>query len=149
MALCMKNLNEEVLDAWLQLSTAISNAKLVSDMPYNEALICNLLYNSQKQQPDMPLTATDLCKKTQMLKSQMNRTLQSMEDKGIIQRMRSTQDKRQVFVKLNVDSPAFMAQHEKSLLLIDSMIEKTGEERAGQIAQLFTEIAILAQETIL
>ena len=81
MTLRMKDLNEEVLDAWLRLTTAISNTKLVSDMPYNEALICNLLYNSQKQQPDMPLTATDLCKKTQMLKSQMNSTLQSMDDK--------------------------------------------------------------------
>ena len=103
MALRMKDLNEEVLDAWLRLTTAISNAKLVSDMPYNEALICNLLYNSQKQQPDIPLTATDLCKTTQILKSQMNRTLQSMEDKGLIERERSTLDKRQVFLRLNTD----------------------------------------------
>ena len=149
MAFSMKALNEEVLDAWLKLSTVVSNAKLVSDMPYNEALICNILYNNQNERPDTPLTATDLCRKTRMLKSQMNHTLQSMEDKGIIQRIRSTQDKRQVLLKLNVDSPAFKAQHEKSLLLIDAMIEKTGEERAGQIAKLFTEIAILAQETIL
>lgn len=144
----MKALNEEVLDAWLRLSTAISNAKLVSDIPYNEALICNLLYNNQNERPDAPLTATDLCRKTHMLKSQMNRTLQSMEDKGMIRRIRSTRDKRQVFLQLNLDSPAFMSQHEKSLLLIDSMIAKTGKERAGQIARLFTEVAILAQETI-
>ena len=148
MTLRMKDLNEEVLDAWLRLTTAISNTKLVSDMPYNEALICNLLYNSQRQQPDMPLTATDLCKKTQMLKSQMNRTLQSMEDKGLIERTRSTLDKRQVFLWLNTDSPAFSTQHEKSLKLIDSLIARTGEEKAGKIAQLFTEIAIMAQETI-
>ena len=148
MTLRMKDLNEEVLDAWLRLTTAISNTKLVSDMPYNEALICNLLYNSQRQQPDMPLTATDLCKKTQMLKSQMNRTLQSMEDKGLIERTRSTLDKRQVFLWLNTDSPAFRTQHEKSLKLIDSLIARPGEEKAGKIAQLFTEIAIMAQETI-
>lgn len=148
MTLRMKDLNEEVLDAWLRLTTAISNAKLVSDMPYNEALICNLLYNSQKQQPDIPLTATDLCKTTQILKSQMNRTLQSMEDKGLIERERSTQDKRQVFLRLNTDSPAFRTQHAKSLKLIDSLIEKTGEDKAEKIAQLFAEIATLAQETI-
>ena len=148
MTLRMKDLNEEVPDAWLRLTTAISNTKLVSDMPYNEALICNLLYNSQKQQPDIPLTATDLCKTTQILKSQMNRTLQSMEDKGLIERTRSTLDKRQVFLWLNTDSPAFRTQHEKSLKLIDSLIARTGEEKAGKIAQLFTEIAIMAQETI-
>ena len=45
---------------------------------------------------------------------QMNRTLQSMEDKGLIERTRSTLDKRQVFLWLNTDSPAFRTQHEKS-----------------------------------
>ena len=99
-------------------------------------------------QAGMPLTATDLCKATQILKSQMNRTLQSMEDKGLIQRERSTLDKRQVFLRLNTDSPAFRTQHAKSLKLIDSLIEKTGEDKAEKIAQLFTEIATLAQETI-
>lgn len=144
----MKNINEEVLEAWLRLTTVISNAKIVSDMPYNEALICNFLYNNQLQSPEHPLTATDLCRQTKMLKSQMNRTLQSMENKQLITRKRSDSDKRQVFIFLNTKSEAYKKQHEKSLQIINSLADKIGAEKTKDIASLFNTIADLAQETI-
>lgn len=144
----MKNINEEILDAWLRLTTAISNERLVSDMPYNEALICYLLYDNQMQNPLKMLTATDLCRQTNMLKSQMNRTLQNMEDKNLITRTRSTADKRQVYIFLNMDSEAYHKQHEKSLQLIDAIVKKTGEEKAKEIAELFIMIANIAKEII-
>lgn len=144
----MKNINEEVLEAWLKLTTVISNTKIVSDMPYNEALICNFLYNNQLQSPEHPLTATDLCRQTKMLKSQMNRTLQSMENKQLITRRRSDSDKRQVFIFLNTRSGAFKKQHEKSLQIINSLADKIGPEKTKDIANLFNTIADLAQETI-
>ena len=82
-------MNEELLEAWLRLSTILCNDRIVSEMPYNEALICNILYRQEMQKEDKKLTATDLCKQTKMLKSQMNRTLQCMEEKKIITRQRS------------------------------------------------------------
>ena len=98
-----KNINEELLGAWLKLSVAINNEKVVSDMPYNEALICNILYRNQIHDPLKKLTATDLCNATKMQKSQMNRTLNNMEEKSLIVRERSELDKRQVFVSLNME----------------------------------------------
>lgn len=86
-------MNEELLEAWLRLSTILCNDRIVSEMPYNEALICNILYRRQRQDKKGTTTATDLCRQTKMLKSQMNRTLQSMEDKKIITRRRSDTDK--------------------------------------------------------
>ena len=146
-------LTEDLLAAWLRLTTVIDNQRLAVPcaadqprLPFNEAMVCGLLVRAQEQ--GHCLTASDLCRQTRILKSQMNRTLQSMEDKGLIERTRSTLDKRQVFLWLNTDSPAFRTQHEKSLKLIDSLIARTGEEKAGKIAQLFAEIATLAQETI-
>ncbi len=144
----MKNINEEVLEAWLKLTTAVNSSRIVSDMPYNEALICNFLYNNHIQSPEHPLTATDLCRQTKMLKSQMNRTLQSMEDKQLITRKRSDSDKRQVFIFLNKDSGAFKAQHEKSLQIIDSLSDKIGVQKTKDIITLFNTIADLAQENI-
>ncbi len=64
---------------------------------FNEAFVCNLL---SRQDAAQPLTATDLCQRTKLLKSQMNKVLSEMERKGYIQRIRSEKDKRQVLLHL-------------------------------------------------
>lgn len=139
-------MNEELLEAWLRLSTALCNERIVSEMPYNEALICNILYRHKLRKNDRELTATDLCRQTKMLKSQMNRTLQNMEEKNIIIKRRSDSDKRQVFISLNPESEAFQNQHNKSLELIDIFAQKAGPEKSMETIKLFTFIADLAEE---
>lgn len=142
----MTSLSEELLNAWLQLSKTIINNKIVSDLPYNESLICNILYRSQLQTPEKRLTATDLCNETKMLKSQMNRTLNQMEEKGIILRERSDRDKRQVFITLNMENAApYKRQHEKILQITDAVIEQTGEQKAMEIIDLFKTISDIAE----
>ena len=78
----MSNLNEQILDAWIQLTTVIDNNRIVSEMPLNEALICRIL----SERGEKNITATYLCELTKMQKSQMNRTLTSMEEKGWIEK---------------------------------------------------------------
>lgn len=60
----MSELNEQILDAWIHLTTAINNERIVSEMPLNEALICRILYKNQESE----ITATDLCALTKMQK---------------------------------------------------------------------------------
>lgn len=145
----MKSDNEAILEAWLRLSLAVNNSKLVSDMPFNEARICNILYNNQMCNPERKLTATDLCKETRILKSQMNRTLNHMEAQGIIKRSRSTSDRRQIWITLNAEhSRLYKLQHEKTLHFIDSIAEKIGRDKSNEIIQLFTLIADTAEEVL-
>ena len=49
--------NEQVLEAWLQMTTVINNERITPDLPYNESMICRYLYQNQ----DINVTATDLC----------------------------------------------------------------------------------------
>ena len=145
----MGAINEKLLDAWLNLSTSINNERLVSDMTYNESLICNLLYRNQINYPEKNLTATDLCNKTKMLKSQMNRTLNSLEEKKIVVRERSKIDKRKVFIKFNMgQANAYKNQHLKILKLVDTVIEKFGKEKAVEIVNIFNEISEIAEEVM-
>ncbi len=97
----MQTIEEELLGAWLRLSTAIPKEKIATALPYNESLICNILYRNQMQNPGQLLTATDLCQETKMLKSQMNRTLNNMEAKRLIFKMRPPKNKRKIFIALN------------------------------------------------
>lgn len=145
----MADLNERLLDAWLALSTTIINDKVVSEMPYNESLICNILYKNQLLSPDKKLTATDLCSETKMLKSQMNRTLNSMEAQGLISRERSASDKRQVFVTFRPEhAAAYQKQHENILRLADAVIEKLGTQKTEETIALFHTISGTVGEII-
>lgn len=145
----MKPLNERLLDAWLRLSTIISNERFVSEMTYNESLVCYLLRRNQLQHPGQYLTATDLCRLMQMQKSQMNRTLNTMEQKHYIRRERSRQDKRQVYIISNLEqTDAFQRQHQKTLELVDALTEKVGQKRAEEILSMLLEIANAAEDTL-
>ena len=145
----MENKSESVLNAWLKLSTAICNERIVSEMSFNETLICSILYRNQKENPENRLTATDLCHETHMLKSLMNRTLQSMEKQGLIWRERSELDRRQIYVGLNMEQiGVYEQQHKKILAFVDTLLEKIGKEHAEEIIRLFTLISKTANEVL-
>ena len=145
----MQNINEKVLSAWLKLSTAICNERIVSELPYNESLVCGILHENAVEHPEEKITATDLCEKTNMQKSLMNRTLNSLEEKGLIFRKRSEKDKRQVFVSMNMENAeVYERQHKNILRVVDEIIEKVGKEKADEIISLFTLISNKAKEVI-
>ena len=145
----MQNINEKVLNAWLKLSTAICNERIVSELPYNESLICGILHENATEHPEEKMTATDLCEKTNIQKSQMNRILNALEEKGLIFRKRSEKDKRQVFVSFNMkNAEVYERQHKNILRVVDDIIEKVGKEKADEIVQLFTLISNKAKEVI-
>lgn len=145
----MDETNEILLNSWLRLSKAIYNERIVPDLPYNESLIYNLLYRNQQKNPEKPLTATDLCKSTKILKSQMNRILNSMEQKKMIVRERSTTDKRQVLVRLEQEQiEIYQKQHEKILDIVDEIINKMGKEKARQTIEIFNLVSDIAEEVI-
>lgn len=138
----MSDLNERLLDAWLSLSSTVSNERIVCYMPFNEAFICHLLYNQLKLDPNQYLTATELCEKTRMLKSQMNKILNGLEKKGLIQKMRSSLDKRVVFIVLCQDQlEIYQNEHTHIIGLIDDLIEKLGIEEANQVLQTFHKVS--------
>ena len=114
-------------------------------MPLNEILIYRYLYCNQ----DKDVTATDLCNAIGMLKSQMNRTLTSMEEKELIYRLRSSQDKRQVFVLLNREHTSlYEKEHARILRIVDRLIERVGMDNAEKTLKLFKLIARIAKEEI-
>ena len=43
--------NEQVLEAWLQMTTVINNERITPDLPYNESMICRYLYQNQDIKP--------------------------------------------------------------------------------------------------
>ena len=143
------NNNESLLNAWLRLSTSVINPRLVSEMSYNESLVCNLLYTNYSDNPEKKITATDLCNQTKMLKSQMNRTLNHLEKKGIIVKERSPKDKRQIWISFDLEhAHLYKMQHDRILKLVDAIIEQVGEDNASASIQLINALADAADKVI-
>lgn len=145
----MNSLNESLLASWVNLSTSVNNERVVSEMPYNESLVCHILYRNTMQAKDTKMTATELCEQTHILKSQMNRILNHLEEKKFIKRSRSEQDKRQVYISFNPEqADSFQKQHEKLLRLLDAIIGEIGVDAAKEAAELFNKIATAANKFI-
>uniref|UniRef100_UPI00405797A9 MarR family transcriptional regulator n=1 Tax=Agathobacter sp. TaxID=2021311 RepID=UPI00405797A9 len=140
-----KHLSEALLSSWLKLSTSINNSRIVSALSYNESLICSVLARHMASGQKKPLTATDLCRETKMLKSQMNRTLNQLEEKLMITRRRSTRDKRRVHILLNPEhAKAFQKQHQEILDSVSRIVDELGAAEAAEAAALFDKISTLA-----
>lgn len=139
-------LSEELLEGWLSMSMAIWNERLVSAMTYNESMVCNLLYK-QYLGTGPQLTATDLCNKLHIRKSQMNVILNSLEKRGIILRSRSSRDKRNVYIGLTEEGRSvYMEAHKEILDLPRELIGRLGEEKARWFAAAMQEAAACFDE---
>ena len=135
----MEPLNEELLSAWLRLSSAIDNQRLVKGLSFNEALVCNLLARANRA--GQTLTARDLCAQTRILKSQMNAILLSLEKHGVIQRRQSQHDRRQIELLLLPEGlQGYHASHANILALIDRLIEQMGVDKIRQLIPLLHQV---------
>ena len=123
------SLEEHLLNSWLAMSSTIWNERFMHDLTFNEAFICNLLYNNSKSEPDNPLTATDLCRKTNLLKSQMNKILSEMEQKQFISRRRSETDRRRIMIALSASGEAaYLKEHAFIMAFLQSVVSVLGED---------------------
>ena len=130
---------EELLQAWLEMSVFIRGNRFLTDFSFNEIMICGLLFR-QQELGGAPLTATELCEYTNLLKSQVNHILTGMENRGWIQRVRSTQDKRVVHVHLLESGRAsYLKEHGKVMDIIRTVFDALGTAKAQELTALMKE----------
>ena len=139
----MKDINEEVLKAWIRLTLTINKDRLVPDLTFNESVICRLLKESTKGF----LTASELCESTGILKSQMNRILGNLEKKALIKKERSTEDKRDIFI-LPSDDKTFYDQHADILKIVSKITKRLGTKKSIEAIDILHEIAKIAKEEL-
>lgn len=122
---------DKLLDAWLNLTSTLWNTRLVVSMPYNEAHVLSLLLRHCGE----PMTATDLIHRTHLLKSQMNKLLTSLEGKGFITRIRATEDKRRIEIRITPEGiVAYREEHKRVDAILLRLADRIGTQRALQLA---------------
>ena len=132
---------EQLLEAWMAMEVCIRGNRLLSEFSMNEMLVCNTLYR-RMQEGGEPVTATELCRRTRLLKSQMNRLLGSMESGGLIRRERNPADKRESYVYLREEAlPRYLKEHEHVLSIVGAVCSALGEEDTHTLTALMLRAA--------
>lgn len=127
---------EKMLHTWVQFEGIMRMMMISDELTHQEVCICNLIANASE-----PVTATELCEKLFMHKSQMNRTLNRLENEKIIIRERSEADRRMVYIRLNEEHlGGYIKLHKKSLAIVDAISEKLGMERAIEVNHVLQEL---------
>ena len=132
-------IQEELLHAWMQMSVFVRGNRLLADFSFNEIMICGLLYRCQEN-GTKPLTATELGEQTNLLKSQINHILTQMEQRGWIERIRSTSDKRVIYVHLSeLGRESYLKEHAKVLEILNIVLRELGSEKTQELATLLNQ----------
>lgn len=130
---------DKLLDAWLNLTSTLWNTRLVSSLTYNEAHVMGILLRHST--PENPMTATDLIRRTRLLKSQMNKILTTLEDRGHVTRTRAELDKRMIYIQLTpTGEQAYLEEHKSIEAILDQLVARIGAERALSISRDLSEI---------
>jgi len=136
-----KNKAEELLQAWVTLSGIIKNCRITKGLQYNEAIIMNILHKQYQDDGEGKVAIKDIVQKTKMLKSLVNRTVNSLEKKGLLERCESDGDKRISYVRCAKDKiDLFLSVHNGSLMHAENIIEIIGEDNTESFIDIVKRI---------
>ena len=137
---------EQLLQAWINMSLMIRGNRLVSGFSLNEMVICRILY-ARRLFGGEAVTATELCQKMHLLKSQINKILTSMENAGIIERVRSDSDKRKIEIRMREEAvQTYEREHARILKIMEHVCTRLGEEHAQELTVLLDEAVAAINE---
>lgn len=126
---------ERLLLSWLNMEMSIRGNRVLTDMSFNEMIVCNYLLRYQSR--GERLTATDLCEQMHLLKSQMNSMIAGMETRGYVTRVRSDNDRRKSYVELTEAGEAeYRKEHQLIVKITQAIVDEIGEADVTQLIKM-------------
>ena len=139
-------LEEQLISAWVRLTGILKNTRITKGMVYNEAIVMLVAYNRYREDGDGLVSFKELVSETRMLKSLVNRTIDALVEKKMLERCDGA-DKRTTFVRVIPENLTdFLAVHENSLALAAKLIGIIGEEDAEAFVRISEKIASAAKD---
>jgi DNA-binding MarR family transcriptional regulator len=128
----------QLIQAWVQLSGMLKNSRFTKALPYNESIIMLQLYEAGEQ----PISIKEITLRTRMLKSQVNRTINSLEAKGLLERCEGDGDRRIGYVRLRKEQlPLFLQVHAESMQIAQNISDIIGPEDTDHFIRIVNKLA--------
>ena len=123
------NKDERLIESWITLSGIFKNSRFTTGLHYNEAIIMNIVYKRYLEDGEGIVSVKEIIKKTRMLKSLVNRTVNSLLNQGLVEKCEHGDDKRVVHIKCSKDKTnMFLSVHSSSLSHAQNIINIIGED---------------------
>lgn len=136
------SLCEQILEAWVGMTCMIKNSRLTEGLTYNEAILMMFAYQNRPVDGMGEISVGELLRKTNMLKSQISRTIESLTEKGLIEKMRSEQDSRTLQLKISPKGmTVFTPVHNRSLAMVDHVLALIGTEDAEAFIRIYQRLS--------
>lgn len=135
-----KNLQERFINSWVDLNMELRENRILLELSFNEIIVINYIINAEHNGEEY-VTTTELSKKMNLLKSQINAILLKLEKKDLITKNQNVIDKRVVEIKLTKKGRAiYEKEHERSLKIADNIIDLIGEEEVNNVINSFETV---------
>lgn len=133
---------DELLVAWVRLSAMLKNHRITKGLMYNEAAVMLEAYLRYLDGGDGLISVKELLEKTRMLKSQLNRTVNSLEKKGLITKVHCEYDKRMLYIRCVEEKlDVFLSVHEQSLVLANRVVSIIGEDDTAAFIRIVNKLS--------
>ena len=132
-----EDLRERLLNAWIGLNGYLKDSRVTQAMTYNEAVTMKLVLDQYRQDGVGRTPVQAILRKTRMLKSQVNRTVNALCRQGYLTKEKGGEDARALFVRPAPERLAdFLAVHARSLQMAQTLIDVIGAEDAAQFVRI-------------
>ena len=127
-----------LIRAWVSLSSILKNSRFTKELSFNEATVMLLLYEAQ----DTPVSIKEITALTHMLKSQVNRTINTLEEKGLLERCPGQGDRRIGYVRLRKEKlELFLQVHHESMKIARQISDIIGPEDTDNFIRIANKLA--------
>lgn len=131
-----------LIQSWVQLSGILKNSRFTKELPYNEAIVMLLLYQHYEANGDDPISIKEITTQTRMLKSQVNRTINSLADKGLLERCEGVGDRRVGYVRCVKERlGVFLQVHASSMEIAHNISRIIGPEDTDAFIRIVEKLA--------
>ena len=77
-------LEEDLILAWIHATGVLKNTRITQKMIYNEAVVMSIVYERYREDGVGAVTFGEICRRTRMLKSLVNRTIGTLASRGFL-----------------------------------------------------------------
>ena len=135
-----EQLGESLITAWVRLTSVLKNTRITQGMNYNEAIVMNITYRRFLEDGEGLTSFKSIVGETKMLKSLVNRTIDSLVAKELLERCDGA-DRRTTFVRpVKKNLEEFLRVHEQSLGIAQAIVSIIGKKDAETFVRISEKI---------
>lgn len=137
-----QKLEENVIDAWVQITGLFKNTRLTQGLIYNEAIIMLIAFRKYEEDGEGLVSFKEITTRTRMLKSLVNRTIDSLVAQNLLVRCDGKTDRRTTFVRpVKENLPQFLEVHRRSLEIVENIVKIIGEKDAEAFVRISEKLS--------